>query len=70
MPEAGKEAMSKKSNKPTPREQWEKLRLETIRRIEAIDSRTPWSESSAHWWVEMRFAKTWLEKAGEMGGKQ
>jgi hypothetical protein len=58
-----------KKPKATPREQWEKLRSDTIKRIEAIDSRTPWSESSADWWVEMRCSKTWLEKAGERGGR-
>ena len=57
-----------KKPKATPREQWEKLRLETIRRIEVIDKRTSWVGSFSAWWVEMRAVQYRLEKAGERGG--
>jgi hypothetical protein len=56
--------------KATPRDQWEKLRLDTIKRIDAIDSRTSWVGSYSNWWVEMRAVRQRLQKAGELDGER
>jgi hypothetical protein len=42
------------------RNEWSKLRIEMLGKINAIDQDTPWSEKEPEWWAEMEHMRKLL----------